>query len=96
MGKIYKIIVTTEERENPETNQKFNVHHAFDKNNKKVTVKFTKKCNDKPGVGRHEVVVDSDNANMDYTGRYVTMWVNKVEAINEPEKRDGLDEVFGN
>lgn len=94
MAKIYDIEIIGEEKEIKETKKKFNAYHAYDKNNKKVTVKFTKDCENVPPVGRHVITVSTDNANMDLTGRFPTLWVKKVESFKLPEKKDTMESYF--
>lgn len=94
MAKIYEIEVIGEEKEIKETKKKFNAYNTYDKNNKKVTVKFTKDCENVPPVGRHIIKISTEHANMDLTGRFPTLWVNKVEEFRVPEKKDTMEAYF--
>ena len=94
MAKIYKIEVIGEEKTIRETGKKFNAFNTYDKYNKKITVKFVKGCENEPPIGRHIITISSENANMDLSGRFPTLWVKKVESFEVPEKKDTMEAYF--
>lgn len=73
---------------------KFTAYKTVGKGGKKIDVRFTKTCKNVPDK-TCTIVVKSENANVDTSRIHPILWVKNVERIEENERRNNIDEFFG-
>lgn len=73
---------------------KFTAYKTVGKGGKKLDVRFTKTCKNVP-TSTCTIVVKKENANVDTSRIYPILWVKNVERIEENERRNNIDEFFG-
>jgi hypothetical protein len=73
---------------------KFTAYKTVGKGGKKLDVRFTKACKNVP-TSTCTIVVKKENANVDTSRIYPILWVKNVERIEENERRNNIDEFFG-
>ena len=73
---------------------KFTAYKTVGKGGKKLDVRFTKTCKNVP-ISTCTIVVKKENANVDTSRIYPILWVKNVERIEASERRNNIDEFFG-
>lgn len=74
--------------------KKFKAYKTVGKGGRKLDVRFVQGCTNVP-TEPCTIVVNRSNANVDKTRLYPILWVKNVEAIEANERKNNLDEFFG-
>lgn len=80
--------------------KKFNAYKTFQKNGKKIDVKFIKEVKNAPDVDS-VIVVKLGNINLDKSRKYPCLWVRGIEEVkelpnlqNDPKRMEEVAELF--
>lgn len=73
---------------------KFIAYKTIGKGGKKLDVRFTRECANVPKEPC-TICVKRENANVDKSRVYPILWIKEVESIEANERKDNLDEFFG-
>ena len=91
------ILVTKIEHEG----KKFNAYKTFQKNGKKIDVKFTRDVKNAPEENCI-IVVEAGKMNLDKNRRFPCLWVREIKEVkqlpdknNDPRKLEEITELFG-
>ena len=90
MSKEIKIIEVKEINAN---GKKFLAYKTIDKNGKKMDVRFTRECSNKP-TEACIITVDDNAANVDTNRQYPVLWVKDVLSSRPFERKNNLAEFF--
>ena len=90
MSKEIKIIEVKEINAN---GKKFLAYKTIDKNGKKMDVRFTRECLNKP-TEACIITVDDNAANVDTNRQYPVLWIKSVLSSRPFERKNNLDEFF--
>ena len=74
--------------------KKFKAYKTVGKGGRKLDVRFVQGCANLP-TEPCTIVVNRSNANVDKTRLYPILWVKDIEAIEANERKNNLDEFFG-
>lgn len=74
--------------------KKFKAYKTVGKGGKKLDVRFVQGCTNVP-TEPCTIVVARDKANVDKTRVYPILWIKDVIAIKQNERKNNLDEFFG-
>ena len=73
---------------------KFKAYKTIGKAGKKLDVRFVQDCRNVPKEPC-TICVKRENANVDKSRVYPILWIKDVESIEANERKDNLDEFFG-
>ena len=74
--------------------KKFKAYKTVGKGGRKLDVRFVQGCRNVP-TETCTIVVNRANANVDKTRLYPILWVKDIEAIEANERKNNLEEFFG-